>query len=307
MTDTRDRPRRQLAATKVATKVATTAAKKLATKATNTAANKVAKDVAENTSDAEAPHRYSAPALEKGLDILEVLTESSTGYTLNELAQRLDRSVSEIFRMAVTLQRRGYVQVSENDRYTLTLKLFELGNRQAPIQSLTTLAQPLLRDLANQALQSCHLSVYESGRVVIIAQVDSPERWSFGMKVGAVMGLTDTSSGHVLLAFRDEGERARMLQVHSQVDGELEIDLPQLDAALADIRKRGYERMPSRQTRGVTNIAFPVLGSSGYAVGAINVPFIERIDRKVAPDQNAVRDLVGKAAATLSRLVGHTS
>jgi len=284
MTDTSARPRRQKAA-----KVAD-----------NTADQPVDK------TDADAPQRYSAPALEKGLDILEVLTESSAGYTLNELAQRLDRSVSEIFRMAVTLQRRGYVQVSENDRYTLTLKLFELGNRQAPIQSLTTLAQPLLRDLANQALQSCHLSVYESGRVVIIAQVDSPERWSFGMKVGAVMGLTDTSSGHVLLAFRDEGERARMLQAHSKVDGELEIDRPQLDSALADIRKRGYERMPSRQTRGVTNIAFPVLGSSGYAVGAINVPFIERIDRKVAPDQNAVRDLVGKAAAELSRLLGHT-
>ena len=283
MTDTSARPRRQKAA-----KVAD-----------NTADQPVDK------ADVDAPQRYSAPALEKGLDILEVLTESSAGYTLNELAQRLDRSVSEIFRMAVTLQRRGYVQVSENDRYTLTLKLFELGNRQAPIQSLTTFAQPLLRDLANQALQSCHLSVYESGRVVIIAQVDSPERWSFGMKVGAVMGLTDTSSGHVLLAFRDEGERARMLQAHSQVDGELEIDLPQLDAALADIHKRGYERMPSRQTRGVTNIAFPVLGSSGYAVGAINVPFIERIDRKVAPDQNAVRDLVGKAAAELSRLLGH--
>ena len=284
MTDTSARPRRQKAA-----KVADNPADQPVDKA-----------------DTDAPQRYSAPALEKGLDILEVLTESSAGYTLNELAQRLDRSVSEIFRMAVTLQRRGYVQVSENDRYTLTLKLFELGNRQAPIQSLTTLAQPLLRNLANQALQSCHLSVYESGRVVIIAQVDSPERWSFGMKVGAVMGLTDTSSGHVLLAFRDEGERTRMLQAHSQVDGELEIDLPQLDAALADIRKRGYERMPSRQTRGVTNIAFPVLGSSGYAVGAINVPFIERIDRKVAPDQNDVRDLVGKAAATLSRLLGHT-
>jgi DNA-binding IclR family transcriptional regulator len=253
----------------------------------------------------DAPQRYSAPALEKGLDILEVLTESSTGYTLNELAQRVDRSVGEIFRMAVTLQRRGYVQVGENDRYTLTLKLFELGNRQAPIQSLTALAQPLLRELASQALQSCHLSVYEGGRIVIIAQADSPERWSFGLKVGAVMGLTDTSSGHVILAFRDDEERARMLAAHSQVDGELEIDLPQLASALEEIRKRGYERVASRQTRGITNIAFPVLGSSGYAVGAINVPFIERIDRKVAPDQNAVRDLVGKAAAELSRLVGY--
>lgn len=78
------------------------------------------------------------------------------------------------------------------------------------------------------------------------------------------MGLTDTSSGHVILAFRDDEERARMLAAHSQVEGELEIDFPQLSEALEDVRERGYERMTSRQTRGVTNIALPVFSSSGY-------------------------------------------
>ena len=81
-----------------------------------------------------------APALEKGLDILEALAASPAGYTLAELAHRIDRSVSEIFRMAVTLQRRGYVQVDENDRYTLTLKMFELAHRQQPLKSLVSVA-----------------------------------------------------------------------------------------------------------------------------------------------------------------------
>ena len=87
----------------------------------------------------------------KGLDILEALAASSAGYTLAELAHRIDRSVSEIFRMAVTLQRRGYVQVDENDRYTLTLKMFELAHRQQPLKSLVSVALPLLRELASRA------------------------------------------------------------------------------------------------------------------------------------------------------------
>lgn len=207
--------------------------------------------------EADGGQRYAAPALEKGLDILEALAASSAGYTLAELAHRIDRSVSEIFRMAVTLQRRGYVQVDENDRYTLTLKMFELAHRQQPLKSLVSVALPLLRELASRARQSCHLAVYQGGRVVVIAQVESPERWSFGLKVGVSMGLTDTSSGHVLLAFRDEVERTRMLAAHIKVEGELESDPGELFAILAEVRQRGCASMPSRQIRGITNVAYP--------------------------------------------------
>ena len=254
--------------------------------------------------EGEGALRYAAPALEKGLDILEALADSATGYTLNELAQKVGRKVSEIFRMAVTLQRRGFVQVDENDRYTLTLRMFELAHRQQPLKSLVSVALPLLRELANRSRQSCHLAMYQGGRVVVIAQVESPERWSFGLKVGVVMGLTDTSSGHVLLAFRDEIDRARMLRAHIGVEGELEMDPGELFAILQDVRERGYSAMPSKQTRGVTNIAFPVMGAADHVIASINVPYIERIDQKSAPDAVQVRGIVGNIAGRLSALMG---
>jgi DNA-binding IclR family transcriptional regulator len=257
----------------------------------------------ENEKDDDAP-RYTAPALEKGLDILDVLVDTADGYTLNELSLKLGRTVSEIFRMVVTLERRGYVQGDHNDRYTLTLKLFEMAHRQQPIRSLTAVALPLLRDLANVTRQSCHLSIYHSGRVAVIAQIDSPERWSFGLKVGAVMGLTDTSSGHVLLAFRDTAERERMLASHSRVEGENEVERDQLDPLLDEIRTTGHEIVPSRQMRGVTNIAFPVIGSTGDAIAAVNVPYLERIDMKVNPEFDEVCRLVSDMAARLSALMG---
>lgn len=259
---------------------------------------------AEPAPDGEGALRYAAPALEKGLDILEVLADSVTGYTLNELAQKVGRKVSEIFRMAVTLQRRGFVQVDENDRYTLTLRMFELAHRQQPLKSLVGVALPLLRELANRARQSCHLTMYQGGRVVVIAQVESPERWSFGLKVGVVMGLTDTSSGHVLLAFRDEIDRARMLRAHIGVEGELDMDPGELFSILQEVRERGYSAMPSKQTRGITNIAFPVMGAADHVIASINVPYIERIDQKAGPDVTQVREIVGNIAARLSALMG---
>lgn len=259
---------------------------------------------AEAAPEGEGALRYAAPALEKGLDILEALADSPGGYTLNELAQKVGRKVSEIFRMAVTLQRRGYVQVDENDRYTLTLRMFELAHRQQPLKSLVSAALPLLRELANRARQSCHLTMYQGGRVVVIAQVESPERWSFGLKVGVVMGLTDTSSGHVLLAFRDEIDRARMLRAHIGVEGELDMDPGELFAILQDVRARGYSAMPSQQTRGITNIAFPVMGAADHVIASINVPYIERIDQKSAPDAVQVRGIVGNIAGRLSALMG---
>ena len=53
--------------------------------------------------------RYPAPALEKGLDILELLASVSQALTHSEIANRLDRTLTEVFRMLVCLEERGYI------------------------------------------------------------------------------------------------------------------------------------------------------------------------------------------------------
>ena len=53
--------------------------------------------------------RYAAPALEKGLDILELLASVSEALTHSEIARRLGRTINEVFRMLVCLEERGYI------------------------------------------------------------------------------------------------------------------------------------------------------------------------------------------------------
>ena len=248
--------------------------------------------------------RYAVPALDKGLDIIELLARETEGLTLNEIARLLDRTSSELFRMVNALCRRGYIG-QEDDRYSLTLKLFELAHRHKPIKSLTAAAAPLMRDLVQRSLQSCHLAVFYAGRVLVVGEIDSPERWAFGLKVGAQVGLTDTASGYVLLAFQDEAGRRSMLASHQEVEGELELKSRQLFTTIRDVAKSGYAQLQSRQIRGVTNIAFPILDTSGQAIAVLNIPYIERIDKKVTPSIAAVKEMLRETASRLSLLMGH--
>src|SRR5688500_10355664 len=201
--------------------------------------------------------------------------------------------------MVNALCRRGYI-VQEGGRYVLTLQLFELAHRHKPIRSLTAAGLPLMSELANRSFQSNHLTVFHAGRAMAVAQVDSPERWAFGHKVGALVGLTDTASGYVLLGFQNETERERMLASHRVVEGELDVDRATLLQTVLDVARKGYAENPSRQIRGVTNIAFPILGTSNSAVAALNVPYIERIDKKVTPSIEAVKEMLRDTAAQLS-------
>ncbi|RYD46772.1 MAG: IclR family transcriptional regulator, partial [Sphingomonadales bacterium] len=62
---------------------------------------------------------YAAPALEKGLDILELLSSVSQPMGLSDISQAVGRSKSEIFRMLHVLERRHYIERAQaNDLYT---------------------------------------------------------------------------------------------------------------------------------------------------------------------------------------------
>src|SRR5512138_873419 len=84
--------------------------------------------------------RYAVPALDKGLDVIELLAREADGLSLNEIARALGRTSSELFRMVNGLARRGYIEQRDGERYVLTLKLFELAHRHKPIKSLTAAA-----------------------------------------------------------------------------------------------------------------------------------------------------------------------
>ncbi|MCW5235807.1 IclR family transcriptional regulator [Verminephrobacter eiseniae] len=245
--------------------------------------------------------RYRAPALDKGLDILELLAEQPHGLTRAEIVKAMGRSPSEIYRMLERLVARHYVTRSQQgDRHALSLKLFELGHRHPPIERLVAQALPAMEAFAKASEQSCHLGIYSRGNVTVVAQVNGPGNWGLTLRLGVRVSLVDTGSGHVLLAFQSEQRRAQMLAEHDALDGERPMPEPQLQPLLQRVRALGYWQGDSQQAFGVVDISMPVLGLQGNALAVLTCPFVRRIDRPQGPGLDAVRQLLASAASELS-------
>ncbi|WP_162783651.1 IclR family transcriptional regulator [Devosia naphthalenivorans] len=248
--------------------------------------------------------RYKAPALTKGLLILETLAEYPAGLSLTEIAKRLQMTVNEIFRMVITLQEQKYISLGEDEKFRLTLKLFEIAHRQEPVHSIVTVALPHMQQLANKTLQSCHLAVYYDGRSMIVAQVDSPERWTFSVKVGAIVDLLQTSSGNVMLAFSSDLRRTQMLEEHRSLPTSRPIDETELNLRLAEVRSQGGWSAKSQQTVGVTNIARPIFAQDNSVAGVLIVPFLDRVSPEDQPSLDEVKTQLALIAKDISRLLG---
>jgi DNA-binding IclR family transcriptional regulator len=241
--------------------------------------------------------KYRAPALDKGLDILELLAMADTGLSQAEIAKALDRTPNEIYRMLDRLVRRGYVMRTPSDRYEVTLKLFELAHARPPLQRLIAQAMPVMRRFARKAQQASHLAIYDRGALVVAAQDDGPGYWNESIRIGSRISLVETGSGHVTLAFATRDERRLMLEEQDPP----ERLTPALEERLARVRQQGFENMPSKQVTGVSNLSVPILGPMGRVLAVFTCPYSERLDTKDAPDRETVLKMVIAHAEEISQ------
>jgi DNA-binding IclR family transcriptional regulator len=245
---------------------------------------------------------YSAPALEKGLDILEMLCHSDHPLSQKEIAAQLDRSVGEIYRMLTCLVSRNYVSQVDEANYTITTKLFELSHINPPTHRLLFEARPVMQRLAKELDQSCHLTIYSQGKQVVLAKVDTPSGMGFSVRAGSELEVFISASGRVLLAFQD-AETMKLRMDESMARRPEQAD-PQMETILATIRQTGYESIPSVQVRGLYAISFPILDTQGHAIAALTVPYSERIDQSLRKSVPDVTEALRLASRILSQRVG---
>jgi DNA-binding IclR family transcriptional regulator len=252
------------------------------------------------TKSAKKATSYSTPALEKGLDVMELLAHQPAGLTKSQIARELDRTVSEIFRMLVCLEQRGYISHVQGDQYALTLKLFKMAQEHPPTERLIAEAAPVMHRFAQETLQSCHMGVIEDGRVVILAQVNAPTSTGFYVRLGSSVDIMDASTGYVILAHQDDVQREAALDEWKRVTGK---SVPaDLRHHLTRIRRKGFEERSSYQVRGVVNITYPIFDDRGSAIGAVTAPFIEHIHATMA--RREVADVLRKSAEEITASIG---
>jgi DNA-binding IclR family transcriptional regulator len=233
----------------------------------------------------------TAPALTKGLDIIELLAARGRPMALREVAEALGRSKNELFRMVHVLIERGYVVREGAEGLVLTNKLFEIGLRTPRNRDLVALATPMIQALAGELGQSVHLIVANRGETVVIASASGNPDVTFSLKLGYRRPLATSHSGLVLLAFQSEDRRERLYAIgvgrttaaprREAVERELEA-----------IRNDGYVIRSSRDVVGVTDIIAPVVLRTGEAIATLAVSYLGRRDTARPQHEDVVRPLV---------------
>ena len=262
---------------------------------------------------------YSAPALEKGLDILELLSLAPFGLSQAEIATELKRSVNEIYRMLNILVKRNYIELDEDtDKYLITYKLLEISSHHQPIKNLMQKSLPIMREVAQLCNHSLHLSIYYAGKLLVIGQVDSPSSFNYSVSVGSTFDLLETSSGRVILTFQTDEEREKRLKrrkLFIKYEKKYHLNAKQLSIiekkysskTIHEILKNNCEVVKSLQVNGVTNISVPVFDHTKNAIAAITIPFLDRINKNSKNDLSLIesKKILLKNSIKLSKSLGY--
>jgi DNA-binding IclR family transcriptional regulator len=251
---------------------------------------------------AEDKASNSAPALEKGLDILELLARTGHPLGTRQIAEELGRSKNEIFRMVHVLLGRGYLQREEgSDGMILSNKLFGLGMQTTRARDLVSVAAPIVERFAEEVHQAAHLVVAHRGETVIIAAASGGADMNFSLKLGYRRPLADAHSGLVLMAFQPDAARRQMIAECLALMREPP-DPTTLAAELDAVRRRGAIIHESRDIVGVTDVVCPIVLSDGRAAACVTVAAVSR--RSNPPNFEVMLERLKRACGEIARELG---
>jgi len=246
--------------------------------------------------------RYAAPALEKGLDVLELLAAEPHGLTQQDIARRLGRSPAELFRMLDVLVRRGFLARQPDATYVLTLRLFELAHLHPPVDRLLDCAMPHMQNLARGTSQSNHLCVYHDARLVVLARAESPEPMSYSVRQGSHFPFHDDRvSARVITAFQQGARREHIARRLEDVSRRERHQGAGAELVVAPGQPVLYAEGPSDTIGGVSDICFPVFDHFGV-VASLNIVYMQHRDVRVSIP--VARELLRETALGISRALG---
>ncbi len=164
-------------------------------------------------SETKIAARIEAPALDRGLTILEALDAAPQGMTLTEISAMIGSPKNSTSRLIQTLMARDYVvREDETMRFRLTGKLLRLGQPRMGDLSLVECALDAMRELRDVVGETVQLGIPIGDEGILIEKIESQQAVRIGVDIGIRFPLYNNAPGKVLLSYQAEGERKKTIQ-----------------------------------------------------------------------------------------------
>jgi DNA-binding IclR family transcriptional regulator len=216
---------------------------------------------------------YDITALQRGLRLLHLFSESPRGLTAKQVAALSRLPVSTVHRFLANLVTTGFLNRDIEGTHHLGIACFSIGQAAAGQLDIRRLSLPYLRELNQQTRETIHLTVRHGLSAVYVEKLDSPEPLRIYSRIGASVPLHCTAVGKVMLASMPVDEQDRVLpqldlkRLTSNSVGNLQ----ELRTELFRVRKNGYAFDLEEHELHIRCVAAPIWDHTGSVQSSLSI------------------------------------
>ncbi|GAB1856518.1 IclR family transcriptional regulator [Flavobacteriaceae bacterium MHTCC 0001] len=225
-----------------------------------------------NKDNGELKASYNVPNLERGLLVIELLSNYKQGLTLTEIIDALDISKTTAFRIVSTLIFKNYLQKNETTKkITLSRKLLTLGISSMNEQSIVELSIDVMRALRDELKESVMLGVLIDNKGAILEQVSSSYPVKLYVEQGTHFNLHSSVGGKSIMAFLPEEELNVLLKsiTLKKLTANTITSKKEFRDELVAVSNNGYAIDNGEDIQGIHCIGAPIFNEYGYPVAAL--------------------------------------
>ena len=241
----------------------------------------------------------------RAVKILDVLS-SEGEKSVTEISTALSFPKSSVHEITSTLLATGILEKdSDRNKYSLGLKLFELGKQAQANLEISKVAIPSLRSLHERFDETVHLTVLDRKEVLYIECFESTKQLRTYSVIGIRAPLHCTAVGKAILAYLDDEEVEEIIRSMGlpRFTQNTITDRERLNAEVRKIRDCGFATDVMEHEEGVCCVGAPVRNHTGQVVASISV---SGPSQRITPARIAeIAPLVMERTAEISRRLGY--
>jgi IclR family transcriptional regulator, KDG regulon repressor len=221
----------------------------------------------------KAKRTYNITALQRGLRILDLFTQSEGGMSASQVAKLSGLPVSTVHRFLMNLESAAYLNSNGAGVFHLGIACFSLGQAARGQLDIRRLSLPYLQKLNTETRETVHLTVRFGLSAVYVEKLDSPEPLRIFSRIGAGVPLHCTGVGKAILAYMPESEFSKIIpQIEFKHLTPNSIgNRQELQIHLQKVRKNGYAFDLEENEPHVRCVAAPIWDHTGAVNASLSV------------------------------------
>lgn len=217
-------------------------------------------------------------SIERVGDILLLLHNSEEKLSKSEIASELHLNKSTVNRLLVTLEVKGLVEKTDNDKYGIGLRIFAMGLKVSKEYSILEIIRPYARSLMEEVGEVINISILDDSfngkyRTIMVAEEYSSDSVLLAnLHVGSFSDAHISAVGKCLLAFSKKinweriSEDALLKYTENSIVSKKEL-MEEID----NIKRIGYSIDNEEREIGLFCVAVPIFDAKGDACAAVSI------------------------------------